>query len=577
MRGTRTRRIALGVLVAFIACHLLLPPIAVAQSLPYQRIMQALENLEDEIKLGEFRLSSADIFKLRNEAIYSNPYVVYFDYNRSAYWSDGRLEFIYTESKAEVTKAQAALRTAVNTIVTEVINPGQSDLEKLIALHQYLVLNASYETSITGAPKEFVHSAYGVLLYGQGVCSSYALSLKALLDAVGIESRVVTGTAGGEAHAWNLVKLAGQYYHLDATWNDPVPDSPGRVRYSYFLLTDEQIGTTHKWTETLPRADSTKFSYINQMDEAVQVGSWFYYRDSSTEQLYRINSDGSSKELLTNDRSAYLSTDGTWLYYSNLSNGGYIFRVALNGTQKTLFLKEAAKNLRYADGWLHYQGWEDGVNYRINPETTAKYIVQQNLSLGAHSLTLTPGAQFSFSFPSQTTTTYTWASSNELVATADGGLITARQPGGAIITVTSSDGSTDSCLVLVVAQSAELVLTVGRREASVNGTQIMLPVSPYLKASVGRTLVPVRFVSEGLGANVLWVDNTRQVIITQPGVEIILTIGSATAYVNGIAQTLDCPAEITGNTTFVPLRFVSETLGAKVTYNESLKRISILN
>ena len=577
MRGSRIRRIAIGLLVAFVVSYVLLPQVAVAQSTPYQRIQQALASLEDEVRLGEFELSSAEVFKLRNEAIYSDPYVVYFDYNRSVYWSDGRLEFVYSKPKAEVSKAQAALRAAVNTIVTEVTNPTQSDLEKLVALHEFVVQNSRYERTISGAPQEFAHSAYGVLLYGQGVCSSYALALKALLDAVGIESWVVSGIAKGEAHAWNLVKLAGQYYHLDATWNDPVPDSPGRVRYSFFLLTDEQIGATHSWTETLPSADSTRYSHLNGMDEAVRVGPWFYYRDMGSEEIYRIKIDGSSKDLLAGDRSAYLATDGTWIYYSNLSNGGYIYRMALDGSQKTLFHKESAKNLSLREGWLHFQGWEDNVHYRLDPVTVAKQLVTQELSLGTRSLTLTPNGQFSFTFPNVAAASFVWSSSNESVAKVDGGVITARKPGGAVITVTGPDGSTDSCLVLVVLQSTEVILTVGRREALVNGTQIILPVSPYLKASVGRTLVPVRFVSEALGAKVLWVDSTKQVVITQPGIEIVLTIGSAKAYVNGVLQTLDCPAEITGNTTFVPLRFVSETLGAKVTYNESLKRISILN
>ena len=497
MRGIKTRSIALGLVIAFMASYLLLPQLVVAETLPYQRIQQALVDLEDEIRLGEYRLSSADIFELRSRAINSNPYVVYFDYNRSVCWSDGRLEFVYTESKAVVTKAQAALRAAVNTIVAEVTDPMQSDLEKLVALHEYLVLNTSYERAITGAPQEFAHNAYGALMYGQGVCSSYALALKALLDAVGIESRVVSGTAGGEAHAWNLVKLAGEYYHVDATWNDPVPDLAGRVRYGFFLLTDQQIGKTHAWSEALPPANSTLFSYISSMDEAVRIGDWFYYRDASSEALYRINVDGRSRELLVDQRSAYLSTDGTWIYYSNLSNGGYIYRLNPESRITTLFYKEAAKNLRYRGEWLYYQGWDDGKAYRLNPITMAKQLVNQELSLGPHSITLAPGGQFTFAFPDHASMAYTWGSSNEAVATVIDGLVTARQPGGSILTVTSSDGSQDTCLVLVVPQSTEVILTVGKREASVNGTQLWLAVAPYLKTSVGRTLVPLRFVKIG--------------------------------------------------------------------------------
>ncbi|MDP3487490.1 MAG: DUF5050 domain-containing protein [Bacillota bacterium] len=87
--------------------------------------------------------------------------------------------------------------------------------------------------------------------------------------------------------------------------------------------------------------------------------------DSSTEELYRIKIECGSRELLSGERSAYLATDGTWLYYSNLSNGGYIYRMALDGRQKGVFFKESAKNLRFSGGWLYYQGWEDSVTYRL--------------------------------------------------------------------------------------------------------------------------------------------------------------------------------------------------------------------
>lgn len=70
---------------------------------------------------------------------------------------------------------------------------------------------------------------------------------------------------------------------------------------------------------------------------------------------------------------------------------------------------------------------------------------------------------------------------------------------------------------------------------------------------------------------------TRQVTITENGKEIILTIGSIDVLVNGQKITIDsAPATLPPGRTFVPIRFVGETLGARVDYDNNTKQISII-
>ncbi|UQT47272.1 copper amine oxidase N-terminal domain-containing protein [Flavonifractor plautii] len=89
----------------------------------------------------------------------------------------------------------------------------------------------------------------------------------------------------------------------------------------------------------------------------------------------------------------------------------------------------------------------------------------------------------------------------------------------------------------------------------------------------GRTLVPVRLIAERLGASVTWVPETRQVILLREESTIVLTLGSATALVNGQAMELPggVPAGVVKwegrESTMVPLRFVSEQLGATVDWD----------
>ena len=119
-------------------------------------------------------------------------------------------------------------------------------------------------------------------------------------------------------------------------------------------------------------------------------------------------------------------------------------------------------------------------------------------------------------------------------------------------------------------------LTVDQKEASVDGESFTLDAAPYIDVEANRTLVPLRFISENVGADVDWDPQTKQVTIIDAGKEIILTIGSQEVLVGGEEQTIDCaPLILPPNRTFVPLRFVIETLGAKVDYEPETKEITI--
>lgn len=132
-----------------------------------------------------------------------------------------------------------------------------------------------------------------------------------------------------------------------------------------------------------------------------------------------------------------------------------------------------------------------------------------------------------------------------------------------------------------VKDSKVIKLTVGSPEVSVDGEPYILDeldenVTPYINADAGRALVPVRFISETMGAKVDWDPETRQAIITDERKQIILTIDSNEVLINGEKQTIDCAATIQSNRTYVPLRFVSEALEARVEYNDETREITII-
>ncbi len=119
-------------------------------------------------------------------------------------------------------------------------------------------------------------------------------------------------------------------------------------------------------------------------------------------------------------------------------------------------------------------------------------------------------------------------------------------------------------------------LAIDRMEADIDGNTCALEAAPYLNTEVGRVLVPVRFVSEALGAGVNWNPEKGQITVTDEGKEILLTLGSGNVQINGIPQAVDCvPVTLPPGRTFIPLRFVSETLGAKVGYKAETGEITI--
>jgi len=107
----------------------------------------------------------------------------------------------------------------------------------------------------------------------------------------------------------------------------------------------------------------------------------------------------------------------------------------------------------------------------------------------------------------------------------------------------------------------------------VNGNYIKMDTWPYIKD--GRTFVSVRFVAEALGAKVEWDGEDKKVTIKDDYNYIELFVGSKECYINAVKQAMDTSPEISNGRTMVPLRFVSEVLGCSVDWNQTTYTVSI--
>ena len=136
---------------------------------------------------------------------------------------------------------------------------GLTEYEKVKMLYQYVMDRMTYKDLGT----KIAHSPMGFLFHGEGVCQAYAVSMHMLFERAGIESRYIIGNIHedllfeGEsgAHAWNMVKLDGNWYHLDATWDDEEP------HWKYFLVSDTGMSFSRSWETQY--YDIAEMSYIN--------------------------------------------------------------------------------------------------------------------------------------------------------------------------------------------------------------------------------------------------------------------------------------------------------------------------
>ncbi|AST58611.1 copper amine oxidase [Thermoanaerobacterium thermosaccharolyticum] len=136
------------------------------------------------------------------------------------------------------------------------------------------------------------------------------------------------------------------------------------------------------------------------------------------------------------------------------------------------------------------------------------------------------------------------------------------------VTVKSEDRQEAS-----VVKSNEANYTLYHGKVRTKGREVKFDVSPVIKS--GTMLIPVRAVVESLDADVNWDAATNTVTITKGDTTIVFDLNSSKVYVNGSEVTLSMPAMEISNRTFVPIRFIAETLGVNINYDDKTGNVDI--
>lgn len=235
----------------------------------YDKLERALLNGEKEIYLKKDLeyTQPKEIFDALQEITLKNPKIMYY---KGAEYSLGKFSIWYSRDVEDIKKHQGEIEIIRDKFIKDTIIENMSDYEKVLKVHDYIILNSRYDERLeeSGTVPPESNSSYGVLALGVGVCDGYAKAMKYLLDGLNIESMIIVGKAKGENHAWNLVNINGEYYHIDPTWDDPVMGDGSQIlRYNYFNLTDDEISKSHSWDRTkYPVANSQEYNYYNYND-----------------------------------------------------------------------------------------------------------------------------------------------------------------------------------------------------------------------------------------------------------------------------------------------------------------------
>lgn len=157
--------------------------------------------------------------------------------------------------------------------------PDGSEYDKALWVHDRIIENTIYDSDILyyslsvddDSHFDYAYTSYGALVLHKAVCAGYARAYQLIMNKMGIECGYVKGNAINshgetESHAWNYIRLDGQYYFTDVTWDDPVNDDyedSGRLSHDFFCLSGADMGKDHfpDPDQFLPECPETRSPY----------------------------------------------------------------------------------------------------------------------------------------------------------------------------------------------------------------------------------------------------------------------------------------------------------------------------
>ncbi len=279
-------------------------------------ILSALQNKALTVDIRRYGLDEDTAVDTYYNVVWSHPELFYVKttvgYTKASASATEVLALDLQHSYAEYAfdaARMAAKKAAIDEEVAEIVSAVPetlSDAEKALLVYDWFALHYAYDTpaSLSNSPSA-AHRIDGLFLDKKAVCQGYALGYIYALDALGIEAVYVGSDSMN--HAWNMVKIGENWYHVDVTWGDPevmeMGDVPGYVVHEEFLRSDEGIASTgHEgWITNLEASQDHDGLWKTGEDTYVYgalqyyEGKWYYVKgddimvyDPATEQTAAV-------------------------------------------------------------------------------------------------------------------------------------------------------------------------------------------------------------------------------------------------------------------------------------------------
>ncbi|MFA9422916.1 MAG: stalk domain-containing protein, partial [Sedimentibacter sp.] len=476
--------------------------------------------------------------------------------------SNINVEVDYILTQAQRLEADAK----IDSILADIILPYMNDHEKVKAVHDYIVLNGMYDTTF------HFYSDYDLLTQGKSVCNGYALLTYNMLNKLNIPVKLVTGTGNGALHIWNMVKLGDYWFHLDTTWDDPIPDK-NTISYTYYMLTEKEILKDHTIDENIliPEANVRYYDYLKALSYdklLIETGLDIYDDENTAETQDEISKIFNSKIIyhpleISVRISKSLSQESINTAMSNLFKNDFISEIGYGQLDN-----DATGAYKILNLHIKYKETPDSITFDFDNKvynTATKVNFNVYALYGSKRVNITENVLI-----------YPY---NENKLNISNSTLTFKDSGSYNLTF-EFQGIKEYAPITALNSNAFAYITDIKPENFVNVKIYNQYIDfssigqwPFIES--GRTLVPLRAVFEVLNCNVNWDEGTNTAVVEKDSTKILIPANSKTAYINGIANSLDMPAKIVNNRIMVPLRFISEAINKTVIWDDAEKTVLI--
>ncbi len=302
----------------------------------YDEISNGCEAAKEEIKIDldghniDFEKDLGNIIDL----VYSDhPEYFWFTGSWNASFDAYTLIIVptYTMTGSELSSAQSAFDKKANELTNGL--EGKSDYEISKILHDRVIDTVTYNFNKND------QNAYGALVEGKAVCNGYARAYQHLMKKVGIPAWYIGGssinptTNESDSHAWNIVKLNGNWYHTDVTWDDQITST----FYEYLNIPTAEIIEDHTiedaYAKLMPKATSTDANYYKIEDRTFSK-----YNQKKLIDLLKKDNNKAHIYITGNVDNFFESMDSDLLTIGEKLGGKGAFQISYNATM----LKNAA-------------------------------------------------------------------------------------------------------------------------------------------------------------------------------------------------------------------------------------------